>query len=78
MMMNLNVVFICVPFLPRSMGVSGCLAVCVPIVRLRFLQSHTACVVVRWQIVCDHLWWLGRGLDLPTLDTACASGVSPA
>lgn len=45
------------------MGVSGVLAVCVPIMRLRFSQSHTACLVVglvRWQIVYFQPWLVGR------------------
>jgi hypothetical protein len=61
MMMNRNVRVMVVPFLPRSMGVSGLLAVYVPIWRLRLSEAHTALLVVRWQIVYDHLWWLSRG-----------------
>jgi hypothetical protein len=60
------------------MGVSGLLAVCVPIWRLRFLQSHTACVVVRWQIVYVQPWLVGSGQLMSTLDRPCAISVSPA
>ena len=63
-MMNLVVRVMGVPFLPRSMGVSGLLAVFVPVWRLRVSQGRTARLavgLVRRQIVYDHLWWLSRG-----------------
>jgi len=55
-MMNLVVRVMGVPFLPRSMGVSGLLAVYVPIWRLRLSEAHTALLWVRWQIVYDQPW----------------------
>lgn len=50
------------------MGLSGVLAVCVPIVRLRVSQSVTASMavgLVRWQLCMSTLRWLVGDLVHP-------------
>jgi len=54
-MMNLVVRVMGVPFLPRSMGVSGLLAVFVPIWRLRVSQGRTARLAVGLAALADCL-----------------------